>query len=230
MVGMAAEADHQQHLQIIKRSIAYRAKYRVNQDIPEPTFKVYGPWSVVPHPKNRGGVPVTSLRTKELTGTIVLEACDVNEANNSAVAVEDQPQGGPRLVDWESFQSFFEKAVSNDVCMAKRGPGTSAVVGSLAHGHFNCSCRNILGGEFGCECRSTRGEVDSDKQCRCKASPILEADGTYSMAKLQAHDLPWYNLCRIGLSWELLSHKMDVEDPDAAQIISIALNKKTRPL
>ena len=224
---MPVEAEQQQ--QIIKRSIALRAKYRVNEDSPEPTFTVYGPWSVVPHPKNRGGVPVSSLRTKELTGVIVMEACDVNEANNSAVAVEDCPQDGPRAF-LQSFQSLFEKAVSNDVFMAKRGPGTSAVVGSLSHGHFNCSCRNILGGEFGCECRITRDDVFAGKQCRCKASPILEADGTYSMAKLQAHDLPWYNLCRIGLSWELLSWKMDVEDLDAAQVISIALNKKTRPL
>ena len=145
MVNLPAEAEQQQ--QIIKRSIAYRAKYRVNQDSPEPTFTVYGPWSVVPHPKNRGGVPVSSLRTKELTGVIVMEACDVNEANNSAVAVEEQPQNGPRAADWQSFQSLFETAVSSDAFMAKRGPSTSAVLRSLSHGHINCCCRNILCGD-----------------------------------------------------------------------------------
>ena len=65
--------------QIIKRSIAYRAKYRAEGG-EEPFFKNYSPLQVVPHPTNRGGVPVTSLRTKQLIGTIVKEACDDVEA------------------------------------------------------------------------------------------------------------------------------------------------------
>ena len=68
--------------QIIKKSIAYRAKYRVHG-----ADKNYSPLLVVSHPSNRGGVPVTSLRTKELVGTIVKEACDVVEANNSSAVV-----------------------------------------------------------------------------------------------------------------------------------------------
>ena len=73
--------------QIIKRSIAYRAKYRAGNG-EGPTYKTFSPMLVVPHPSNRGGIPVTSLRTKELVGKIVKDACDVVEANSSAVGVE----------------------------------------------------------------------------------------------------------------------------------------------
>ena len=62
--------------------------------------------------------------------------------------------------------------------------------------------------------------------CKCKASLILDEHGNYSMIKLQGHDGAWYELCISGLKWEVLSWKMDVEEPDAALVISIALNKK----
>ena len=45
---------------------------------------------VVPHPKNRGGDPVKSLRTMQLTA-IIVEGYDPIEANSNAVAVEDKP-------------------------------------------------------------------------------------------------------------------------------------------
>ena len=49
------------------------------------------PWLVVPHPKNRGGEPVKSLRTKQLTGTLAEEGYDPIEANVNAVVVQDRP-------------------------------------------------------------------------------------------------------------------------------------------
>ena len=61
--------------QIIKRSIAYRAKWRADQGEPSPTYTTMAPLTVVPHPKNRD---VCSLRTKELVGTITKDACDVD--------------------------------------------------------------------------------------------------------------------------------------------------------
>ena len=155
--------------QIIKRSIAYRAKHRAEQG-PTPTYRISAPLLVVPHPKNRGGVPVTSLRTKELVGAIVKESCDVDEANSSAVAVEEQPhekscrvhdKGGNPL--WPNFQAEFEKKSVNDDCLAKVGKGSRAVLGSLSHSHFNCCNRNILCGKHGCECPITRGDGDEKK-------------------------------------------------------------------
>ena len=74
--------------QMIKRSIAFRAKFRLEQG-PGPTYRLLSPHIVVPHPRNR---LVTSLRTKELSGTIVVDGCDPVEACSNAVAVQDQTE------------------------------------------------------------------------------------------------------------------------------------------
>ena len=71
--------------QIIKKSICYRAKYKVGEK------KGLSPFSVVPHPKNRGGDPVKSLRTMQLIGTLAVEGYDTVDANSNAVAVEAKP-------------------------------------------------------------------------------------------------------------------------------------------
>jgi len=71
--------------QKIKQSICFRAKYRVDPK------KVMSPLLVVPHPKNRGGDPVKSLRTMQLNATVAVEGYDPIEANCNAVAVEDKP-------------------------------------------------------------------------------------------------------------------------------------------
>ena len=72
--------------QIIKKNIAYRAKYRVGTK-----KKKILPWLVVLHPKNRGGEPVKSIRTKELTGTIAEDGYDAVEANSNGVVVQEKP-------------------------------------------------------------------------------------------------------------------------------------------
>ena len=200
--------------QKIKQSICYRAKYRVDSK------KVMCPLLVVPHPKNRGGDPVKSLRTMQLTATVAVEGYDAIEANCNAVAVEARPAvaGGCE----QYFQDEFEKKAKPDPDMAERGSagylGMQALVGSLSHSHFNCCMRNILCSKKGCECNKT--------MCECGSLPILDQNRNYSLEKLRDHDAEWAQQCSSGLDWEVLSWKMDVEEPDAAQVISIALNKK----
>ena len=77
--------------QMVKKSIVVRAKYRLEQG-PGPTRRVLSPLLVVPHPRNRGGGPVKSLRTKELATTILVDGCDPLEACNNAVAVQEQTE------------------------------------------------------------------------------------------------------------------------------------------
>ena len=71
---------------MIKQSICFRAKYRVVEK------KVMSPMLVVPHPKNRGGGPVKSLRTMQLHATVALAGYDPIEANCNVVAVEENPR------------------------------------------------------------------------------------------------------------------------------------------
>ena len=75
--------------QMIKQSIALRAKWRLDQG-PVPTYRVLPPSIVVPHPCNRGGDAVKSLRTKQLTGEILANGCDPVEACSNAVAVQEK--------------------------------------------------------------------------------------------------------------------------------------------
>ena len=77
--------------QMIKRSLCFREKYRLEQG-PGPTYRVLSPPIVVPHPRNRGGDPVKSLRVRELQGTIVVDGCDPLEACGNAVAVQEQTE------------------------------------------------------------------------------------------------------------------------------------------
>ena len=73
--------------QIIKQSICFRAKYRVEEK------KVLSPLLVVPHPKNRGGDPVKSLRTMQLNSSVAKEGYDPIEAASNGVVVEEKPAG-----------------------------------------------------------------------------------------------------------------------------------------
>ena len=103
--------------QMMKKSIAFRAKYRVGQG-PTPTLKRVQPMQVVPHPRNRNGNPVSSKRTRDLSGTIAKDGFDAFEASSNAVAVQEQhvEPGEERLTRngnpvWRSFQSDFEEKV-----------------------------------------------------------------------------------------------------------------------
>ena len=201
--------------QIIKQSICFRAKYRV---CPE---KVISPLSVVPHPKNRGGDPVKSLRTMQLNGTLTVEGYDPVEANSKGVAVEEKPAVAGGI--GSSFQDDFAQKLKTDPDMLERGEGMVAIAGSLAHSHLNCAMRNILGGKKGCEC------PEGTTECVCLSSRILDEKGNYTLVKVEAHDEAWARACLTGLVWKTLCWKMDDEELGAAQIISIALNRSKSP-
>ena len=103
---------------------------------------------MVPHPQIFGGDLVKSIRTMQLSGMITKDGCCIVEANSNAVAVEDNPV---KL----KFQLHFEKQIMFDPDMMKKLGNIAAVIGTIAHGHFNCTMRSMLGGQKGCECGST---------------------------------------------------------------------------
>lgn len=214
---------------LIKQALCFRAKYRFGQG-PQPYYLKLHPMPVVPHPRNRSGEPVKSLRTRELSGTIAKDGADADEANLAAICImdldepphgrrSDTPLGSPR---WRSFQEQFEKKVELDIEMAISSPGfPKANFGSLSHGHFNCTSRNAMCGKKGCECQA------GTSPCTCANKPIIDSSGNYDMQKIKEHDLVWYDLIAGGLVWEVLDCSMDVEEPDAARLISVALNRRT---
>ena len=197
------------HNGIIKHSLCLRAKYRLRKTRVPPML-------VVPHPKNRGGDAVKSLRTMQLTASIA-EGYDTIEANSNAVAVEDRP---PVVAGTNTFyfQSEFEKQVVPDPDMAAKGAGIMATMGSLSHSHLNCVNRNIVCGKRGCNCPDR-------KKCECKSKVIFDDEWNLNLDRVRAHDEAWAQDCMAGLEWEVLSHNLDIEVSDGALIISIALRK-----
>ena len=188
---MASAAHAGNTTQIIKLSIVYRAKYRVDPP------KVISPLLVVPHPKNRGGDPVKSLRTMQLMGTVTFDGYDPVEANSNGVVVEQRPAVAGEVVI--VFQDAFASKLKIDPDMAERSEGIVAIAGSLSHSHLNCGMRNILGGKRGCEC------PEGKNKCKCSSSPIWDDEGNYSLEKLEAYDKDWARDCQTGLNWERLS-------------------------
>ena len=210
----------------IKKSIAYRAKYRYGQG-ETPYVKLYPPGLVVPHPNNRGGDPCVSRRTIDLGNTVAADGCDPMDAQSSAVAVEDAAPDAALKPAWGSFQKHFDKQVKGkDPHMAPNVAGMTAMIGSLSHSHWNCLSRNIGTGQFGCACKSSRGDGE---KCKCKVATFLDPDGNYSLELLRGCDAPWAELVEKGQHWEILDARMDIEEPEAALVISIALTRGTKP-
>ena len=228
---MASSSNSKPDAQLIKRSIAYRAKWRKGQG-PGPCITTFPPVLVVSHPRNRGGDPIVSSRTKQLGCMISTDGHDPVEAASSAVAVEAHAKKANPT--WGTFHGHFLKQVQGkDPDMADMINGVVAVIGSLSHGHNNCLSRNILAGKSGCDCgASSRGDGgassrgDGEKKCECLCKAILDEQGCYDLERLRAHDASWCEHIEKGIGWELLDPEMDDEDPDAALVISVALNKK----
>ena len=209
----------------IKKSIAYRAKYRKGQGDGH-CYQTYDPASAVSHPKNRGGDPVSSLRATELGNYVAKEGCDTVEACSSAVAVDDTPEHPV----WGSFQEHFSKQAEKIPNMCGLLNSSPAVIGTLSHSHLNCLSRNIINGEMDCTCIATRGGGDDpavavNRGCTCDARGIYDADGHYSLQLVRDHDSSWGELVVRGIPFEMLDKKIDEEEPEGALVISIALNK-----
>ena len=206
----------------MKQMLAYRAKYRKHS--PDEGYPMISPSLIIPHPDNRSGDPVRSLRTMELFSMIAADGCDVFEASAGAVCVEEHPDQEKRHGNarWQSFQHNYEKQIAADPHMAKRVNGVIAAFASLSHSHFNCLLRNVVTGQKGCECNGKEG--GGERQCKNRA--LFDEQGRYNVERLEKHDPAWAGLCWRGMRWEVLSYKLDVEEPLGAKIISLALNKR----
>ena len=90
----------------------------------------------MPHPRC-WGEPVDSLRTKQLTTTIIRDGYDSIKANGNLVAVEENP----RLQGY--FQSNFRFLVAFDPDM-EDFEGNAQKFGSLSNSSLNCLMNNIL--------------------------------------------------------------------------------------
>ena len=77
----------------IKKFLQITAKYKVGRK------EVLHIWNIVPHPKNRGGAPCTSVRCRQLGGDIASIGFLEAEAKHNSWAVESPPLAGSSCDD-----------------------------------------------------------------------------------------------------------------------------------
>ena len=211
-------ADGVPDTKVIKLSLAYRAKYQTKRQAPRQNLRCL---QVVPHPKNRGGDVIRVVRTKGLIGEILDSGYCSTEATVDLVAVEID------LDSSEAPSTKFSDHFRSNAGMDQdhyHDQSYNILFGGLSHNSKNLAERNLQGGMPGCACDPPPKSLDG---CKCKAKPILDDALNYNMNKLKREDLEWYNAIVGGTEWEILSSDMDKEEPNAAHIIAIALNKKT---
>ena len=139
---------------IIKVSCALRAKFNEDEEV------YIEPLDIVPHPMNRGGDKVKTLRCRSITGSIASNGFDVIEAEQNAVLIRSPPDAKARAEVKQAgidpdFGAYFDAGALcvEDMCL--QAGGLEPKGGSVSHSHLNCTLRNVQTGKKGCECKST---------------------------------------------------------------------------
>ena len=165
------------------------------------------------HPQNRGGIYPQPDTVRNLGLKIIRKGFNQSEANHEGVCVEDMPL--PRsssasvvepYADYNLRQcdhQFLEKCFSliNDI-----------MYGTLSHSHLLLVLLSWANG--------AEWKIEDEPNL----SKLLNPDGTFCNAAVAACDADLERILRYGLSMEVLSWKMLVEEPTAASLISQALN------
>ena len=136
----------------------------------------------------------------QLTDDIVRLGFDRDEADAGGVCVEQKP-------GTFTIAAFNLKACELDLYHAT--PKDEFICfGSLSHSHIHQALKNIRAG--------MKGTTKS----------IVDQNGNYSLVLLRAADPTFALVVDTGLLWEVLSWKMDVEEPDACSIVQAVMKAK----
>ena len=182
----------------IKRAAALRSKYRVPQSDAKPT--ALSPKLVAQHMWNRGGCAINGNRCDELLLT-VLTHYDREEANHGAVCVEEQPNG--------SFIRDYNKVKTAGDAALAAVTDQAIPFGSLGASHINQVLRNIV---YGAKTELVPAAADES--------------GKLSLERVGFHDSALAEACVDGLKWDILSFRLEQEEPDGVSCIVAALNER----
>ena len=200
-VPTAAEQAGKSDMQDIKRAAAWRVKYRVRrEDGSEAPRQNIAPHLVAWHKNNRRGMKANADRCQQLLSWYV-GAWDADEADHQCVAVENKP-------GCDEMQRHNQLFRENDrrFAPAPQRPEVAAAT----HSHLNLTMHNCRAG----------AEVSWPRLLKyCVA-------GRLSMDRISAADKEMASHIQRGLFWEVLSWRMEEEEPIAFEVIQEALNSK----
>jgi len=183
-------------LSLIQQALVYRAKYRIN----DKSIRV-SPAHIGFHPYNRNGQPPSCERCVNLLSEILVSGFDPAEADCNGVLVQEKP-GDATICDYN-----VQACEGNDQ-LASSVEGLAVTYGSLSHSHLNQVFKNIL----------ARLPIAGTK--------ITNQAGCLDVSILEEKDPAFAKCCREGILWDILSHKIQTEEPEALNIIQAACNSK----
>ena len=203
----------------VAAAMAYRVKYRRENKKLDIMLR-----SIAPHPDNRRGVYPNGETVCNLGLSILNEGFSLEEANHAGVCVEEVPAGVeiPKEIEktYERIKDYNFKKCTDErlsVCFAH---GMSDIMyGSLSHSHLILvllALKNNVKWPLGAGERAD------------KLKQWTDTDGSFSSQKiidLSPTGNAWKAMWEGGISMEVLSHKMILEEPAAAALISQALNR-----
>ena len=152
------------------------------------------------HPMNRNGQGVSGQHCEQLLSDVLGYGFDSEEANAGGIVVAAAPSD-------KTIENYNLAACAGDAQLAPVVMG-SIMYGSLSHSHLHQVLKNVAAGVH----------VDIPE--------ISSGSGALSTELLRQKDAAFADAVVNGLVWEVLSHKMDQEEPKAAGIIQAAMNAK----
>ena len=192
----AVASMENKHASLIRHAFALRAKYRVNE-----RYVRVAPNHIGFHPANRNGQPPSAERCVCLLSGILGQGFDSNEADCNGVLVQETP-GKTNIHD------FNMQSCDGNEHLAPSVEGLVMSYGSLSHSHLNQVFKNILG------------------RLPIAGTKISNSHGRLDISILEDVDAVFAQYCKDGLLWDVLSHKIQVEEPDGLNVIQAALNSK----
>ena len=229
-VAMATKLSDEE-IGAIRRAMAYRVKYRVEvgkfglkspeseSAVAGRTFKKRFHINIMGvHPRNRGGVYPNDSRCKGLGKKIALWGADQEEADHNGVCVEEIPAAEREkhkdlLKNLPTYQEWNVTNSSKCEMLRDCFAGSMVQVATLSHGHLLLI---LL-----CWAVGAKWDMRDDE-----GNPLYcDEQGNLLLSAVAEEDPVLVNLVERGLKMEVLSWRINIEEPDAASAISQALNK-----
>ena len=202
----------------VRQAMAWRVKYRVVTESGQ--IKRRLPLQLLGvHPKNRGGVYPQGDVVKTLGIRLAGLGYNQEEADHQGVAVEQPPkEHNPDSAVAESYGEYNRlKCLGQPLLKSCFGVESNVAFGMLSHNHLLLL---LL-----CWANSAKWELNEREQGIL--GKALNAEGRLDVDTAVAADNNFAELKKIvtqGLLVEVLSWKINVEEPGACSVISAALN------
>ena len=218
-MSLNKQTDDEKLRGVVTAGMAYRAKYRKMSDAGRPLKMPFQIAALGVHPKNRGGVYPAGIRLMTLLKTVTTGGFAKEECNHAGVCVEEMPLSA--VADHKGRMSY---AQFNEACSGRdelltgmfKAPYDDIRAGTLSHSHLSLLLRAFMvRAQWNVPDDATNGITYCDSDGRLSITAVAAHPNCTEMADVLSE----------GLVMEVLSWKMDVEEPTAASIISQALNR-----